>query len=292
MTRYAVCSDVHEDFEAFKKFLTVAKVNSADHVIVAGDLGKIHDTKKGLEAFCQDGDAERYLTGCREQHTNVLSKYKTLLDGARISYSVIPGNYDSSLSKVFGNKDLHLKKTKVNQATLAGYGGADAFPPHILPHVHLESIVKFNHEELYKAMLKAKPDIAVIHNPPQGILDKTSTGKHVGTEGAIAYLQDAFNRGIAPKLYVCGHIHEARGVKAIEANNQRTVVVNCGNLGREGPIDFRTLKTVQPGETYGTFALIDTEDDGTVRKVLQCSIGNDDPRQPIVDPTVITQNVF
>lgn len=49
-------------------------------------------------------------------------------------------------------------------------------------------------------------DVVVAHGPPLGYLDKMVTGKHVGSRCALEYIQTQ-----QPRLYLCGHIHEAAG---------------------------------------------------------------------------------
>lgn len=63
-------------------------------------------------------------------------------------------------------------------------------------------------------------DILVTHGPPQGFLDRTERGEHVGCEA----LTEAVAR-IAPKLHVFGHIHEDRGT----LRKGNTLFVNASN---------------------------------------------------------------
>ncbi len=52
----------------------------------------------------------------------------------------------------------------------------------------------------------AKVDVVVAHGPPYGYLDLLIEGKRVGSREATRYI-----RSHQPKLYLCGHIHEAVG---------------------------------------------------------------------------------
>lgn len=62
-------------------------------------------------------------------------------------------------------------------------------------------------DELYYR-IPPQIDIALMHGPPYGILDKTSRdNSHVGSKSLKYWLQ---NRGPS-KALVCGHIHEGRG---------------------------------------------------------------------------------
>lgn len=51
-----------------------------------------------------------------------------------------------------------------------------------------------------------KADILVIHSPPKGVADQTSTGLSVGSVAVRAAAER-----IQPKLLLCGHIHDCWG---------------------------------------------------------------------------------
>jgi Icc-related predicted phosphoesterase len=63
-------------------------------------------------------------------------------------------------------------------------------------------------------------DILVLHSPPKGIADVTSTGLSVGSTA----IRDAIAR-IQPQLAVCGHIHDCWGQ---EGRIGATRIVNLG----------------------------------------------------------------
>lgn len=65
----------------------------------------------------------------------------------------------------------------------------------------------------------ADVDVLVTHGPPNGILDKTFTGLHVGDE---ALLKDVVSR-VRPRFHVFGHIHEAYGAARVG----KTAFINC-----------------------------------------------------------------
>jgi uncharacterized protein len=66
--------------------------------------------------------------------------------------------------------------------------------------------------------------VVLSHVPPRGCsLDRTFLGKHVGSTALRSYIESR-----QPKLVVCGHIHEARGIELLG----RTTVVNCGVAAR------------------------------------------------------------
>jgi Icc-related predicted phosphoesterase len=61
-------------------------------------------------------------------------------------------------------------------------------------------------------------DILMTHGPAFGVLDRTSRGEKVG----CVDLRETIDK-IQPKLFVCGHIHEAQGV----AENGKTTFINA-----------------------------------------------------------------
>jgi uncharacterized protein len=76
-------------------------------------------------------------------------------------------------------------------------------------------------------MLKPCPPgaVLVVHSPPQGHCDRSSTGEHLGSHAildAIAQKQ--------PPLAVCGHIHEAWGDRS---RIGPTEIANLGPAGAE-----------------------------------------------------------
>ncbi|MEO9777693.1 MAG: metallophosphoesterase family protein [Sedimentitalea sp.] len=72
-------------------------------------------------------------------------------------------------------------------------------------------------------------DIMILHSPPKGVVDRTSTGQSVGS--------DAINAAIAriqPQLAVCGHIHDSWGKRGTIGTSE---VVNLGPVPNWFEID-------------------------------------------------------
>jgi predicted phosphodiesterase len=72
-------------------------------------------------------------------------------------------------------------------------------------------------------------DVLVTHVPPKGVLDKTYSGERAGSHS----LRQALERGRhRPQLWLCGHIHEARGACVVRFGGNAqppTTVVNAAN---------------------------------------------------------------
>lgn len=62
-------------------------------------------------------------------------------------------------------------------------------------------------DRIYKKIPQC--EILVCHGPFQGVLDKTWEGDHVGSVSMRKRLTEMSR---LPKLYVCGHIHQSRGI--------------------------------------------------------------------------------
>ena len=83
-------------------------------------------------------------------------------------------------------------------------------------------------------------DLLASHSPPYKILDKCYNGANAG----CASLRGKVERMIAgaPKLWVCGHIHEGRGAKSVTLgmSAKETLVLNASNAnpGRATSIEY------------------------------------------------------
>jgi predicted phosphodiesterase len=70
-------------------------------------------------------------------------------------------------------------------------------------------------------------DIFVSHVPPHKTLDRTLNNKNAGSAFLSRMVRSMKNN--APRLWLCGHIHEGRGMKKHKFGNVETTVVNAAN---------------------------------------------------------------
>ncbi|HXF82494.1 MAG TPA: metallophosphoesterase [bacterium] len=61
-------------------------------------------------------------------------------------------------------------------------------------------------------------DVLVVHEPPQGTLDRLPSGRHIGS----AHTLELMTR-LRPRVLTCGHVHESPGITRVGP----TLVVNC-----------------------------------------------------------------
>lgn len=107
-----------------------------------------------------------------------------------------------------------------------GFFGVSAAPhsklktPYEISEERILALARAGHADVRSARLK----IFVPHAPPYGTrVDIIHLGIHVGSTAVRDFVEDE-----APDAVVCGHIHESRGMDAIET----TKIVNCGQASR------------------------------------------------------------
>ncbi|KAH9852767.1 Metallo-dependent phosphatase [Lenzites betulinus] len=90
------------------------------------------------------------------------------------------------------------------------------------PAAPLYSIGAFQYErrdgDAVYARIPPNVDILMTHTPSLGICDLTQRGKHAGCSALAERLKSADLQSV--RLHVCGHIHEARGVKVVGRSEQ------------------------------------------------------------------------
>jgi Icc-related predicted phosphoesterase len=139
----------------------------------------------------------------------------------------LPGNYDIDLQYTeLYEYDIHRKSFKIDDLKFSGYGGA----PIVTSGIPEKLSVKFHEytkngstfsepEDFFRDEM---PDIAVVHNPAYGYLDKIPGYGNVGSQGIRRYLDDN-----SPSLVVSGHVHEDQGI----IKKKSTVFLNPSNFG-------------------------------------------------------------
>ncbi|UCE37737.1 MAG: metallophosphoesterase family protein [Thermoplasmata archaeon] len=191
--RILAIADVHGSKEARKKVDAQIRDYIPNIVIVDGDI-----TQFGPPAW-----AEEFLNSIM---------LKTL---------ALPGNCDPrGVLEAIENSQaipLHAKKVDVGDYAVVGLGGSNATP--------FGTPFELSEDEIYSALddLMVEGALLVVHAPPKGHVDKTSSQTHSGSQ-AIADIISKYS----PPLVISAHIHEARGVEREGA----TTYVNPGPASR------------------------------------------------------------
>lgn len=187
--RLFAIADPHGNYSAIVPLLK--KAGNIDAVLIAGDITNFGPSEKASE-----------LIGLFSQKV-----------------MAVPGNCDTLSMAQFldsSSASLHDKVENFKGITFAGFGGSNPTPfctPFEIEECDIEE--RLDHL-MHDALRMKQPVVLLTHAPPYGILD-TVGDNHVGCRSLAKYLGRV-------SLIVCGHIHEARGVR--EQNG--TIVVNPG----------------------------------------------------------------
>jgi Icc-related predicted phosphoesterase len=118
----------------------------------------------------------------------------------------------------------------------------------------------------YTNLLPATCDILATHEPPYNILDKCLSGDRAGSSAIRSAVENM--KGLPPKLWVCGHIHEGRGSLRMtfgtKNDTRETTIINAANTnpGRAHHLEYGPV-IVDVSDEHG---IVDgTEDKRAVR---------------------------
>ena len=206
--RLFAIADPHGNYSAIKTLLE--KSGKIDAVLIAGDITNFGPAEKAFE----------------------------LIDMFSHKIMAVPGNCDPlSILEILdrSSASLHNDLETFGGITFVGFGGSNPTPfctPFEIEECDIESNLK---ELMADAQDRKKPIVLLTHAPPYGVLD-TAGGTHVGCRSLAKYLG-------AVSLVVCGHIHEARGVK----EQSGTIVVNPG-MAAAGFAALIDIETGDPTE--------------------------------------------
>lgn len=194
MTRILAFSDMHMSRRCARQ--VVGKADFADLVIGAGDFC---NQRRGLD------DA------------------MSMLAPALPKAVLVPGNAESAdeLRAAAGPATvLHGQSAELAGLAIFGLGYA-------VPRTPFGSWSCDLDENEAAALLDdmARADILIVHSPPRGAADRTSSGASVGS----AAIRAAIER-VQPRLAVCGHIHDS--------------------WGRSGPIGATHVHNLGPSVTW------------------------------------------
>ena len=134
------------------------------------------------------------------------------------------GEHNKFTKRIFNKyKNLHHKRTGKSKINGIDFVFFDMiWEPHYVRSTFQKSQARSNssREKKINKLLKGnKGAIILSHSPPHKVLDKTTSGKHIGSKILLRAIKKH-----KPKLVLCGHIHEAKGEKKIG----KTKVINLG----------------------------------------------------------------
>jgi len=150
-----------------------------------------------------------------------LDEAMALLGGITAPMVVVPGNAESAeeltTAAHSGTTVLHGTATEIAGLRIFGLGYGVPVTPFGAWSCDLS-------EDEADALLNTCDacDILISHSPPKGIADVTSEGESVGSTAVRAAIER-----LAPKLVLCGHIHDSWGVSEMLGT---TRIANLGPM--------------------------------------------------------------
>ena len=187
--RILAISDIHDDFDRFAP----EDLPDADVCVVAGDL-----TNYGVRRPVQLSAALRWIAAM----------------GQQIPTLWIPGNHDIGVvPNTFSYQDdvtCLLNKT----VTIDGltFHGVSLSPCYTLPELAQTWDYMTTDEAAERAAYAFEAvDVVVSHAPPYGVLDSGAWALGRGKENYGSPALAEYIARHAPRLVICGHVHEGRG---------------------------------------------------------------------------------
>ncbi|HEY7266363.1 MAG TPA: metallophosphoesterase family protein [Solirubrobacterales bacterium] len=193
--RVLAFSDLHRDLDQAGSL--VERSSQADAVIAAGDFASVHE---GLEETIG------------------------ALRGIDVPTVLVPGNNETeeALRAACGGWEaatvLHGQGAEIDGTPFYGLGAG-------VPVTPWDWSFDLDEQGARKRLADCPEGaVLVVHSPPKGHCDTSSSGDHLGSEAILETIETK-----RPALAVCGHIHEAWGA---EDEVGPTRVINLGPSGR------------------------------------------------------------
>ena len=189
-------SDIHGHKEHIPFLKEVLSEKNIDIIIICGDITN----------FGTKNDAIEILYPIKELGVPIFS---------------IPGNCDQknvldALNEL--NVNLHENRIVHLDKSLYGFGGSN-ITPFGTPFETEDELI---YQKLKSIIINDSMRIFVFHAPPYNTKLDYIRNNHVGSKSIRRLIEE-----FSPKLALCGHLHEARGIDQIN----ETIVVNPGVFG-------------------------------------------------------------
>jgi Icc-related predicted phosphoesterase len=211
MLAFLVIGDVHDEQERLSETLDLVKGERFDLALLTGDIGRDPPWLEPARS-CARQDHDRSIR-------RTIDRIRSFVAAPVV---FVPGNHDMpDPPEPSGGINADGAIVEVAGLRVAGLGGSG---PHRygFPYEWSEEEAGVRLETTL-AGGEAHPDVLLSHAPPaESRLDPTADGRHVGSRAVDHWIERA-----RPRLFVCGHIHEAWGVEF----RHGVCCINAGALG-------------------------------------------------------------
>lgn len=218
-------SDIHANWRSYP----VDDFPDADLVVIAGDL-----TEHGVAVPREIADAQNWLEELAERYPKVLW---------------IPGNHDRGIADdgriTSGtnilNKTIHIPEGTGSPLAIHGICLCPAYDLPSLVNKFVYTTIDCNEERL--AYTFESVDCVLSHCPPYGILDMWTSvppgesPRHIGARALTDYV-----RQHAPKLVICGHVHDNPGYARSYDSHVYNVAMMPTLIDSQRPAWHRTIR--------------------------------------------------
>ncbi|XP_014560712.1 hypothetical protein COCVIDRAFT_34373 [Bipolaris victoriae FI3] len=271
-TRIVCVSDTHNQ---------TPKLPCGDVLIHAGDLtnqGSYSELKKAVEWIeRQDFEAKIVVAGNHE-----ITLDAPFFNKNKGSWKW-PGDQDPTACKkllVESKSITYLEHTTTTVELTSPNGPGTRFTVFGSPYTPQQANWAFQYraEEAEDVWNKIPDgvDIVVTHTPPKGHCDGSAEASRDGREGCPALLRRLSK--IRPKLSICGHIHQGRGVETVR---WRTQPLDQATQSDSGSLVQSVEFWSDPGQTSNKISLVDLTIKSIAGRDLGCDTGL--PRQSMSD---------
>jgi uncharacterized protein len=188
-------SDLHRDLDQAATLVEMSA--EADAVIAAGDFASVHEGLEETIAALAAIEAPTVLVPGNNETEEALREATAGWDAATV---------------------LHGDGTTIDGVEFFGLGGG-------VPVTPWDWSFDLDDESATEKLAPCPQGaVLVLHSPPKGHCDANSSGDHFGSEALLGAVEEK-----APRLAVCGHIHESWGCESLIDD---TPLHNLGPTGR------------------------------------------------------------
>jgi len=188
-------SDLHRDLGQAESL--VERSSEADVVIAAGDFASVHEGLEETIGALRPIAVPMILVPGNNETEDALRAACAGWDGATV---------------------LHGQDTEIDGQRFFGLGAG-------IPVTPWDWSFDLDEEQAEERLAGCPEEaVLVVHSPPKGHCDRSSSGEHLGSEAILGAIESK-----RPSLPVCAQIHEAWGA---EEDIGPTTVINLGPSGR------------------------------------------------------------